>query len=265
MGLDAFVRCRCWQDGIFNEPPFSRDLIAVDAEGYLGLTVPYEGNEELDRAFYQWIEGDACPHADMELVSVRVSNWGGYRIFQEALRSAGCEHFPVLCAELPDGNGGSLPPDLARTALAELDFFRHRAELGEETRLVDEESGKTLATYVAGYEGVFTWDGSTRHQAGVDPRGFFVRGLEEPHEEEFRSLRFTQEQVGERRVRFSDGERTVTLTLSGPVRADSEGRYPRRLQVVSAPVTAADFAYILEPLEAVFRASIETGNPVQWC
>ncbi|MEU5880130.1 hypothetical protein [Spirillospora sp. NPDC047279] len=265
MGLDAFVRCRCWQDGLVSEPPFPRALIVEDEDGYLGLSVPYEGNEELDVAFYQWKETGACPHEDMDAVSVRISNWGGYRVFQEALLTAGAEHFPVLCAELPDGNGGALPPELARRALAELDFFRYRADLGEEIRLVDEANERTLATYVAGYDGVFVWDGSTRHQAGVDPGGFFVRGLDEPHEEVFRSSRFSQESAGERLVRFSDAHRSVTIALSGPIRTDSEGDHPRDLRVVSSPVTADDFAYILVPLDTVFRASIETRNPVQWC
>lgn len=42
-------------------------------------------------------------------------------------------------------------------------------------------------------------------------------------------------------------------------------RKPRRLRVDTRPVTAHDFAYIVEPLTAVCTAAIETGNPVIWC
>jgi hypothetical protein len=29
-------------------------------------------------------------------------------------------------------------------------------------------------------------------------------------------------------------------------------------------LSASDFRYILEPLAEIFKASIETGNPVRW-
>jgi hypothetical protein len=266
MGLDAFVRCRCWQDGLVSEPPIPRALISEDSEGYLEPTIPFEGNEELYRAFDQWVESGACPHEDMEQVSVRVSNWSGYRAFQEALSKAGCEHFPVLCAELPNGNGGQMEPELARKALEELEYFRSAADLGPETRLVNGATGDTLAVHIEGYQGVFIWDGSTGHQAGVDPRGFFVRDLEEPHRERFRAVRLAQRRVGEQRVEFTDLDRgtTTTIRLTGPVQLEPGGRYPTELRVVTESVTAASFAYILEPLTTVFSAAVEIGNPVMW-
>jgi hypothetical protein len=30
-------------------------------------------------------------------------------------------------------------------------------------------------------------------------------------------------------------------------------------------VTPADFAHVVEPLDRLFRASLETDNPVRWC
>ncbi|MBO2447052.1 hypothetical protein J4573_08120 [Actinomadura barringtoniae] len=266
MGLDAFVRCRCWQDGLTSEPPVPRALIAEDAEGYLDLTIPYEGNEELHHAFGAWVLSGACPHEDMEQAMVRVSNWSGYRAFQETLRQAGCERFPVLCAELPNGNGGSMEPELAARALDELAHFRQGDLPVHETRLVDAETGGTLATHIAGYRGVFVWDGSTGHQAGVDPRGFFVRDLEEPHEERFRAVRLAQKRIADRQVEFTDLDRgtTTVIELSGPIGAEPDGTYPGELKVVTERVTAAAFAYILEPLTTVFSASVEIGNPVMW-
>src|SRR5262249_30333469 len=91
-------------------------------------TRTYDPNPEADMGLDAFVhcrcwQDDGCPHEDMEQVAVRVSNWSGYRAFQQALSEAGCEHFPVLCAELPDGNGGQLAPNLAREALEELRYF----------------------------------------------------------------------------------------------------------------------------------------------
>ncbi|XVQ12488.1 hypothetical protein ACQP1W_07995 [Spirillospora sp. CA-255316] len=268
MGLDAYVRCRCLQDGLTTEPPVPAGLIVEDEAGYLDLSVPYEGNEELYEAFDVWRERGACPHEDMEIASVRVSNWYGYRHFQQALRGAGCERFPVLCGELPDANGGQMPPESARRALAELDAFTGAAYLGADTWLVDAESGERLIESIESYEGVFVLDGTTGRRAGVDHRGFFVRDVTvEPHREEFRAVHFTQETAGEGRVRFRDLDSGTELTvpLAGPVHADGQGRYPRHLRVDTVLARAADFSYIVESLREVFRASVETGNPVSWC
>ncbi|MFC5744039.1 hypothetical protein [Actinomadura rugatobispora] len=267
MGLDAYVRCRCLQDGLTTEPPVPADLIVEDEDGYLDLSVPYEGNEELFHAFGEWQQYHACAHEDMEIVSVRVSNWYGYRLFQEALHGAGRERFPVLCTELPKANGGHMSPESARRALAELDRFT-AAHLAAVTWLVDDETGERLIESIESYDGVFVLDGTTGRRAGVDPRGFFVRDVTaEPHREEFRAVRFTQEPVDAGHVRFRDLDSgtEAAVPLAGPVRADGQGRYPRRMRVDTVQARADDFTYILEPLRQVFRASVETGNPVSWC
>lgn len=267
MGLDAFVRCRCWQDGLTTEPPVPRELIVEDDEGCLTLRLPYEGNEEPHHLLDSWLRSGACAHPRMAYASEHISNWSGYRLFQQALRSAGCEHFPVLCGELPNANGGLLPTESARRALEELARFVETAFAGARTRLVDDETGSVLATHVAAYSGVFMYDGSTGHHVGVDPHGFFVLDTTpEPNEEIFRASTLTQEVVADRLVRFTDldGGAVVTVELSGPVRAEPGGSHPRRLRVETVLTDTAEFGYILEPLTTVFRASIETGNPVHW-
>ena len=42
-------------------------------------------------------------------------------------------------------------------------------------------------------------------------------------------------------------------------------RYPRLLHVEQRRLREERFYYITIPLESLFRASIETGNPVIWC
>lgn len=48
--------------------------------------------------------------------------------------------------------------------------------------------------------------------------------------------------------------------------ADSDpARYARHLRVAAKPQTARDFAAIVQALDEVLHAAIETGNPVIWC
>ena len=63
--------------------------------------------------------------------------------------------------------------------------------------------------------------------------------------------------VGGRRVAWPDGREHDELGRHRVV-------YPRRLHVQRRPRAAADYEYILEPLEAVFAAAVATGNPVRW-
>lgn len=238
-----------------------RELITADGED---LALPYKGNEELFAAFDGWVHSGACVHPDMEYASARVSNWSGYRMFREALARAGWEHFPVLRAELPQGNGGELEPEAARAVLEELRYFREEARLGSETVLVD-DTGEVVVTYVAAYEGVFFWDGTYGRQVGADPRGLFVRGS---GTELFRARRCLHEPLGPSgrgvllRLTDLDTGEAVELELGQPVAGQDR---PVRLEVEERPVTAGRYDYILRPLTEVCEASVAIGNPVEWC
>jgi hypothetical protein len=85
MGLDASVSCRCWQDGLTTPPPVPRELIVCTEEDGLDLSIPYDGNEDLYRAFDNWVESWACDQEGMRQACVHVSNWSGYRLFQQAV------------------------------------------------------------------------------------------------------------------------------------------------------------------------------------
>lgn len=118
MGLDATVRCRCWEDGLTSAPPVARELITED-EGDLSLWVDYDGNEDLYERLRDWKRG-ACAHEDMKQARVRVANWTGYGLFVEALETVGWERFPTLDAYLESASA-TLPAASAPAALPELD------------------------------------------------------------------------------------------------------------------------------------------------
>jgi len=130
-------------------------------------------------------------------------------------------------------------------------------------------------------------DGRSGLDAGIDPLGFFIRD-HDTGVERFRTLRFTQTLLDPEsymhgpeagRVLFQslDGRRSFECRLAVPGRQipwpdgrmqDDQGRcnfdHPAQLHVDLHPERSSDYEYILRPLEIVFRASVETGNPVRW-
>jgi hypothetical protein len=222
----------------------------------------------------------------MEFASVHVSNWSGYRQFQEALARAGWEHFPTLKAELPESNDGKpTPPTAAARALQEVRFFREQAALGNEILLVDGDSSDVLYACVESYDGVFIMTPGL--EAGVDQDGFFIRRDRAPRQL-FRSSHFRQdllepartERSGRGRVRYVDlstGSSFVCRTAvpGRPIpwpdgrMQDDAGRcrseYPRSMRVELRKANSADYAYIVDALTEVLTASVEIGNPVVWC
>jgi hypothetical protein len=285
MGLDASVSCTCYREGRAAPPPVPRELIVVDDDGWLELDLPYDGNEERFAQYDGWCS-TACEHEDMSVARVRVSNWSGYRAFQQALGHAGWERFPILRAELPNANYGSTSATASALALDELAGFRERPDLGHDWFLVDGDTGEVLHRYIAAYDGKVLYGGAAGVDIGFDERGLFVITRTQPARELFRAMRVEQRlldpdretTVGPGPVEFIDldsGRRLeTTAALSGrqiPWRDkmhNEEGKlrssYPRHLQVERRTITAADFEFVLQPLEEVFRAAVATGNPVRW-
>ena len=264
MGLDAEVSCPCYQQGRVVSP-FPEQTI-IDAEGWLDLNVPYEGHEAEHDRFETW-RSRACEHPMMTYCRVHLSNWSGYRMFQAALEEAGWEHFPTLCAHLPNGNGGAMSAQAAAVALQELETFR-RIYQGTVTVLVNAETGEVERTYIEAYDGLFRF--GPKYEVGFDPHGLYVREPSEPRAEYFRS-RWFEQRLGPVEGNRPTAPREVTLIdlatgqqFAGPV-AVTDPPTHSTLRVEERTQTAERFRYILEPLVLVCRAAIETGNPVRWC
>ncbi|MFG1676004.1 hypothetical protein [Micromonospora sp. NPDC049282] len=259
MGLDAYVSCRCWQDGLATPCPVGP--IGHDEDGRPTLIQTGEYDATAENAFYAWMSGDACPHPHMELVSEGVANWTGVRMFQQALRAAGVDRFPTLAAALPDRNDGGLPAARAADALAELDAFA-ASRLADEVVLVDEATGRSVMPYVEAYRGVLML--GPAYRAGVDPGGFFVLDTgAEPPATLFRATRFTQRPLPGGDVEFAAGATRVRVAMS-PV-GERGMPPPERLAVRTRARAADDYAYVVEPLRRLCAASLATGNPVRWC
>ncbi len=282
MGLDASVRCRCWEEGKASLPPFA-DAVRLDEENHVILELPWDGNEESHLTFEKWMK-TCCPHPEMEYARERISNWGGYRLFRDKLAEIGWDHFPTLKRELPEVNGGLTSAEASAEALAELDRFEARVEGSVIVVLVNATTGHVVQDYVPAYKGFFFWGGRAGIDMGVDERGFFIVegkprlfGLLKPRER-FRSMSFMQRRLRESAFTFEDVQTRVSFTARAGVgetvpwpdgrmendAGEERREYPEWLRVEERQVAAKEFQYILKPLRSVFRASAETGNPVRW-
>jgi hypothetical protein len=283
MGLDASVMCNCCRDGKTTPPPFPRDWLELDQEGYINLKQEYD-HEETWAKHYEW-EQTCCEHASMEFASERIANWTGYGQFREALGKVGWQHFPILREQLPNANGGLMPAAACAKALVELDYFDAAGEIGMKTVLVATASGDSLHEYVPSYEGVFMLLGSRKINVGIGEYDFFAVNTV-TGEDLFRATRFRQYNMSGLVICGDSGELIWENLDTGEIyesgiaikrqipwddgswqRPGGECRYeyPSEFHVEQQPRHVAEFSYIVKALRTVFLASVETGNPVRWC
>lgn len=284
MGLDASVRCRCFEEGKTKEPPVPNEWLGIDEDGYLGLKPEYEDKEEeYWHKLYEW-EQDCCAHEGMDFASERISNWTGYRLFQEALARCDRRNYLVLDAELPNANGGLMTPELASKSLEELEHFESLESIGENVFLIELPSEEVVWEYVDGYEGVFVLSGLVGLDAGIaPPNEFYIRDRETKNilfsSSHFKQIR-ERPQKSESSVVFQDQETgnqfECDLTISGQQIPWPDGRmennsgqcnfkYPEEMKVIRKSVGPDNFDYLINALKTIFKASVETGNPVRWC
>ncbi len=285
MGLDAYVHCNCYSLGKTKAFPLQHlaDYIRVSDDGDLYLDVADKDSQD---TFQEWKQ-TACEHSGMMYLWERISNWSGYRYFQQALDDIGWENFPTLQEQLPEANAGQTTSFNATLILNELSRFRELMADHELPFLIDTHTGEVVYNYVEAYQGVFQW--SKYYWLGVDHKGFFIAsspdkerrktngGLINESDMVFRSMRFEQRFLGEqsgdikREVQYYDADTEnhficdvalVDLSATKDDRLDIT--QPRILHVEMRAVSASSYDYILNAIEAVCKASIRTGNPIIW-
>lgn len=284
MGLIASVMCTCFDKGLVVSSPFA-EHVKLDESGFLTLDLPHDDNQDKHFLFHQWLD-TACNHPAMECASEVISNWSGYRSFQQVLATTGHNRFPTLRAELPENHGGLTGSEAAAKMLEELTSFVEQDKLGFKTVLVDTDTDQELHEYIAAYRGVFGLglDGS---EMGVDEQGFFIwKGLENGYRELFRSMRFQQNLLnkGLRKLLKKSAAEFVDIESGKRVRGrqvlfqvspwpdgkmqDDEGKfhivYPARIHVSKRERRPSEFEYIILPLRRLCEAAVETGNPIRW-
>ena len=284
MGVVASVMCTCFADGMTEIPPFA-EHVKLDESGFLTLDLTYEHNQDKHHLFDQWLN-TACKHTGMDLFSEVISNWSGYRSFQQVLAINGLKDFPTLMAELPENTGGLTDTLAAAKMLDELIAFIEQGNIGWTTMLVDTDTGQELHEYVAAQEGIFSFtpDGI---EMGVDGNGFFIwRRHGDGFLELFRSMKFQQSilDTGLRKLLKRVAAEFVDLESGKKFRCrqglfhvshwpdgrmqDDESKfhivYPARLHVTKRERQASEFEYIISPLRRLCEAAVKTRNPIRW-
>lgn len=280
MGLDATVRCRCFEEGRLRPGPVPLDDVYVDEEGYLSsrkldaarARLTYRQflarYGDLQREFEKWADS-CCEHEGGEYCSERVSNWSGCGEFEELVEEAGGEaEFPLLSTLLPDANGGAYPAEKAAATLAELDRFVEKLADVDEWVLRDEEFGKKIWTSTSG--GSFPWMmGPFDRVSMVGGKvSFWHAGYEPVETTHFRQIPFGEKGAdGCQRMRIvclDTGRTTVTFDSIGP---EGAPKTEREFLVTSekAPFLYEGKYGTAERIRRLLVASVETGNPIRWC
>ena len=302
MGLDATVRCRCFEEGKLKPGPIPFDDLFVDEEGYLSsrkLSEAYSRFDyrqfqarygALEDAFREWLDS-ACEHEGGDYWGEHVGNWSGVGMFQYYCEQIGEETIPVLFHILPDGNGGIFPAEKAPAALAELDIFDAwlDAKMKENPTgtLVDSKTGKevwspeddkiillapTIAT-VDIRDGLFCIIDDGDHKGDVI----------------FSSSHLACERLGDapnkdRLARYADYPPCArpAKTIEDDMKASYQMKCHNSYQAITflssfefcengkaefriGSRKAWPWTFANVALRRLLEASVETGNPIRWC
>lgn len=114
MGLDAFVRCRCFEEGKLKPGPIPFEDLYIDDEEFICSKFLDQKRKELSSEQFEKLYGDlerdfvdwtynACEHEDGEICSERVGNFCGLLSIGAVLSSdEGESKYPLLNTMLPD-------------------------------------------------------------------------------------------------------------------------------------------------------------------
>ncbi|MDO4291087.1 MAG: hypothetical protein Q4C41_07675 [Eggerthellaceae bacterium] len=280
MGLDATVRCRCFEEGKLSPGPIPYDDLYIDEDGYLSsrrLDAAYAKYGfkqfrakfgDLQDAFDNWLNR-CCEHEDGDYCLEWVSNWAGVARFCNLVEEAGGEReFPLLSRLIPEGNGGTYPAAKAKETLDELERFIEAAHSVKEWVLQDVETETEIWTCAPNSS--FAWMHSPFDRAGMDgDKAFF----EHAGNNVVKTSHFKQvpagpvSQNGNRPMRIiclDTGAETSVFNSIGP---KGSPQVEREFLVVSkeAPFLYEGKYPTAERIKRLLQASIEIGNPIRWC
>lgn len=273
MGLDAFVPCNCYREGKTKTPPPTSEELYIDEDGLLRPVryrgIPYkelENDKEFLKIYdelYDW-KVQACEHKDGYYADESVGNWSTARYLKWVVCHFPEGSFPSLINLIPRNNRGSVPAKDAPEILRELEELRKRLPEIEGFFLVDGTTEQVLFEGSDYLGGNFAW---IKYQIlGFNENGLYV--LDRATDKRLFQAKVVMETI----VTDDDGkELTLWIDESNPEKQIVVNQAPISelkynigyLKVENRPMTPED-VYSIEPLERLFKASIETGNPVFW-
>lgn len=280
MGLDATVRCNCFERGKLKPGPVPYDDLYIDEEGYLSSRKLDTAYKEFDyrrfmarygnlrNEFLDW-QSDCCEHEDGDYCFEWVSNIAGCAQFRQLVKEAGGEEkFPLLSNLLPEANGGLYPVEKVEATLSELDQFIEAISDVDEWVLCDCATDEEI--WPSANSGSFTWMMGPFEQAGMNGGSvFFFRNGGQLVE----TAHFKQIPIGAPDAKNSQRMKIVCLDKDAETEIfDSIGpegapKVEREFYVTSrrAPFLFEGKYGTAERIRNLLLASKETGNPIRWC
>ena len=263
MGLDASVRCRCWEKGLCAPTRLKAHVYINSEDNDLSIDLPWETHKEEILEFDRWT-AIACEHPHMRQASVRISNWAGVRMFQNALRTADEKSFSCLLSEIPNVNGGLTSPQAARTCLQKLGCFEALGSFGRFVRLIDRETGATIMDRIEAYDGWFKSNGSTGYRFSLEADGYLH--IRHPKAGTvFSSREFSQVKMPDGTFAYNDFRSNIQFICPNGIEDQSTLKYPTALQVTVGADHSDNYVYLISNLRQIFSASLEVGHPIAWC
>jgi len=275
MGLDAFVRCNCYEEGKTKPLPFNKDWLFLNEDGIFEILfpegVPQEEQWALEDELTLWLE-TCCEHEELYRCYTRVGNIHGIDKFCRALEQSerGSNKYEILLNNIPAGNYGMIDISVNAQIAAKLDEFCK--QLSEETGifLIDVKTGDTHSscvesTFVERYrkEGIYI---------ELDKDGVSVVEVDDINKVSkllFRSMHFTHEILPEeKKVLLTDvatKQQIVTIfpSFKHPFNETPSCNGMKELKVIRRPFKPEEFLAI-GALRKLLQASEETGNPIYW-
>lgn len=270
MGYGAYIKCSCYKDGkIASRPPFE-EFVKEDEKGIF-LNLDWETNSEKHDEFDAWKYSNLCEHHEMEFISERLTNISGMNSFQEELIELGTEKYPILSEHLPIYTEGYLPLEYTETMQKELENLKQEApteELIVLTELITNE--KILSVNLKEYL-PYVFNLLDNVNCSISKKGFQIIRNSMVVGQEFKSIlfksnKFTQEKLSDRRYLYSDVLTKVTFESEINLYFDKEYKddfFEYELTEVNASI-AEVYDFIVEPLLRLTKAAQLTGNPIVW-
>ena len=280
MGLDASVRCRCFEERKLIDPPVPYGDLYIDEDGYLWSKKLHDAHDrydyrrytarygELEDRFMEWLD-HPCEHEGGDYCSEWVSNIAGTAEFRDLVEELGGEEtFPFLSTMLPHGNGGLYPCDKAAATLDELDHFIKLLPSVNEWVLVTVDTNEEIWSGTDG--SVFPWIMGYSQVIGLKGRLVFFEDYQGNYHE---TAHFAQKPLSK-----PDNQGKVKVEIrcfdTDDVFVSYDGIAPEGGQVIEREFKTitkeAPFLYngrygVAERLRNLLIASLETGNPIRWC
>ena len=284
MGLDAFVRCRCFEEGKLKPGPIPLEDLYIDDEDYisskfldqkreeLGSKLFWERYGDLECDFRDW-KDSACEHKYGEICSENVGNFCGLLCIGAVLSSdEGETKYPLLNTMLPDSNDGLYPVEKAQPTLDELDRFIEEHSKIPGYQLIDEETHKVISSCAVDDDFCMYRDGYIDYGFVEDKVYFYLRELPQPfYVDHFCQAPADDYKQTQKVIVFcydpNNYASNFNMSLPGPIDSELDNSVLRSFSVQKTTLDFKETGHFwrLNKIRNLLVASIETKHPIVWC